>query len=75
MATQSLDGEVPNVCFALLIDHHHTLQGRCREADGERLTGELSLKRRAADDGSVRLKPLHGPLTKPTRTVVEHMWS
>lgn len=75
MATQSLDGEVPNVCFALLIDHHHTLQGRCREADGEGLTGELSLKRRAADDGCVRLKPLHGPLTKPTRTVVEHMWS
>lgn len=75
MATQSSDGEVPNVCFAPLIHHHHTLQGRCRESDGERLTGEISLKRRAVDVWSVHVKPLHRALTKPARTVVEHMWS
>lgn len=45
MLTQSLDGEVFDVHFALLIHHHHALQRRCREADGEHVTGMLSLQR------------------------------
>jgi len=75
MLTQSLDGEVSDVRFALLIHEHYTLQRRRREADGEHVTGMLSLQRRAVDVWSVRVKPLHGPLAKPTWTVVEHMRS